>query len=419
MPTIALLARGQEEQRSYFRAMLEQGASVDDAFVILDTDVDLPDAWAEVSMLPSAFAAFVALVSGSDCGVCGDCHEPRWADDLATTPYGPVCEPCLDSYYRCDRCEDHVHADDTCSVGDDIACEHCANNHSSYCEDCDCSYWDNESDYHDHEEEGCECEAPRQHFTFPANGAGTVDNDERLAVELAAGVISEEGVRVIHRAVVDSLTTGEVPGWTIGAAILELDPTWQKKDGNYTRRLSKALHKLGVKVPATLLSEVGNLARQHTSDSATFQVEFTRDLNLSASAFGHEDSCWWQSYYSSRCALKQWGGIGFRSYGSEDDYSNDPSGRVWVQPLGADMLPTADATGAHAYVVYNGYGDLSGYAAARIVAYLTGKTYRKVSLHLGDQYVNSKTGYLVAGEATCNAHDDISIDRDSHHVPEA
>jgi hypothetical protein len=48
--------------------------------------------------------------------------------------------------------------------------------------------------------------------------------------------------------------------------------------------------------------------------------------------------------------------------------------------------------------VFNGYGDLSGYVPARIVAHMAGMTYRKIGFDCSPMYVNNNSGYLVASE---------------------
>jgi hypothetical protein len=115
----------------------------------------------------------------------------------------------------------------------------------------------------------------------------------------------------------------------VRSAIDEIGPLWQAKRGNFTKRLSSALHKRQIKLAPEMIAQVGNICRSHTSDNASWDVEFTRNLNLPAEDFYHEDSCWWQSYSESRCALKSWGGLGMRTFDSDGTVS----GRAWVQPL--------------------------------------------------------------------------------------
>jgi hypothetical protein len=144
-----------------------------------------------------------------------------------------------------------------------------------------------------------------------------------------------------------------------------------------------------------------------------YHLEVTRDLNGPADEFCHEDSCWWGGESESRCALKSWGGLALRSYGHESD--RYATGRAWVQPLDETLRPTHDAVGAKAYIVYNGYEKLDGYTPARIVAHLTGLTYRKIELHISPQYVNGSSGYLVADEATCAETNILELCYDQHY----
>lgn len=314
-------------------------------------------------------------------------HHVRLSDDSCS-----LCGECRDhcSCDSCSDCGDTVH--NVC--GDCGGCENC----------CNCGQDDDE-------DEGCQCDIPHINFRFPADGHGTITQDERLTVDLPKGTIDEEGLRVI-----EELVIAEV-GWqdehAVHEAIMTIGPLWQTKRGNFTRRLSSALHKLGIKITATTLTEVGNRARQHSSDSASWKIEFTRDLNMSAGDFYHEESCWFTggSYGESRCCLKNWGGLAIRTFAGR---YNGVSGRAWVQPITSNLTPTHDTINAHAYMVYNGYGDLEGYVAARIVAHLTGLTYRKVGFYAGNQYINGEVGYLVADEVTSTANDRIRLTGGNH-----
>ena len=358
----------------------------------------------ESSTLP--IGAFLTLVTElvEDCERCSDCHEPEWSSEGFHPDDGFVCSTCHDeNYFCCEHCGNLRSFDtDYESIGDELICRRCVDYHYYWCEECE----EYDRDSHDHEEPGCECEAPHLRFRFPANGAGTIRNDERLSLELPAGTISEEGIKAIYDSLLDALP-GTQGTWDI---LQTLEPVWQTKRGNYTRRLSTALHKKGVKIPPEALSHVGNVAREHSSATSAYEVEVTRNLNLPAEAFYHDSSCWWQSYFASRCALKNWGGIGLRTF---DSYGN-VSGRAWVQPLNENLEPTHESEAPRAYVVYNGYGDLEGYAPARIVAHLTGMTYRKVSLRLDPQFVNSSAGYLVSDQSTCENTPDISYSANKH-----
>lgn len=412
------------------------------------------------------FAAIVLATQDEIFVLCNDCEEAVNVDETETYQDEPLCSSCQKDYYHCEDCGCTVHQDDPCYLDglDRSVCDLCRYSYY-WCENCE-TYSTDECE--ECSGSGCDCSAHALKFRFPANGAGTIAQDERMTLALPKGVISEAGVVAIAQAVTDSLPTADAlktaqaayhasvdayraarwsddedpraagdaqlaardAYWTaqnahrvatskIPAAIESIGHEWQGKRGNYPKRLSSALHKLGVKLAPETLSEVGNLARQYSDDQSEFHIEFTRDLNQSAGYFYHEDSCWWQSYENSRCALKNWGGLAMRTFTNEDDDHDDPSGRVFVFPLGADLKPTQNAETAHAYMVFNAYGALSGYSSARIIAHLAGMTYRKVAFGMAipDGYVNSSAGYLVASPDTIkDAPATFSFGGDSHRV---
>lgn len=376
--------------------------------------LSLAEVWQNVEIDDmDTFITIVGAIHGAECSACEGCVRPAWDDDgYHVRGHGFICGDCYSrSYFTCGRCEDIYHDDDSNTVGDETWCDRCRDRAAVWCEHCE--QYDTEG--HDHDD-SCGCEAPHRRFAFPANGDGTVPNDERLAVTLPGGVIDSVGLSSITTTVWNSLSGDDrvrTPIWVLRDLIDAIGPEWQTSKGNFTKRLSKAMHGAGVKVAPAIISEVGNIARAHSSTATEWEVEFTRDLNQSADFFYHEDSCWWQSHAASRCALKNWGGLGMRSFNA----SGYLTGRAWIQPLGTDLQPTHRTEDAHAYLVYNGYGDLGDYTPARIVAHLTGRTYRlgRVGLSLGPQYVNGESGYLVADQATCEAVESITVSRDEHN----
>lgn len=320
-----------------------------------------------------------------------------------------VCEDCrLAHYTLCGRCETWTSDDEMRSVNEGgSVCSGCCDRYYTWCEDCGEYFPD--ADMHGHDDDWCRCDAPRQSFVFPAPDGYLIDEDELFELELPKGTIDQVGLDWIAQLLHSRMTPVDAVWFPVDARNLihEVGPEWQGKRGNFTRRLSSAYYrKYGGKLDPELVSQIGNLARQHSSSSAGWRIELTRDFNLGAGEFYNAESCWWGCENASLCALKHWGGIGLRSY----CYPSSPlavSGRAWVQPLTEGLEPTHDAVGAHAFVVYNGYGDLEGYAPARLVAHLTGRTYKRVSLSCTPQWVNSGAGYLVADAATCAATDEV------------
>lgn len=342
--------------------------------------------------------------------LCDDCHDPVDTDsENVQTVRGSdhVCYSCSGNYYSCGDCGESVHSEDSVyTLHDESVCQSCADYRYSFCDDCE-GYF--HGDYFDeHQHGGCDCEASHQTFRV-RNGDELLINDTRATVALPAGVISSQGVEQIRRAIQDhaqALPFADEDGtmsetrrdlYAFGWEIDALGSEWQTKQGNYTKRLSRAAHKFrGIKIAPDLLTKIGNVARDN-SNGSEYAVEYTRNLNLPAGDFFHEDSCWWQSYSYSRCTLKIHGGIGMRTFG---DYGQ-VTGRAWVMPLvkGEDgaLVPTHDTTAADAFVIFNGYGDLSGYAPARIMAQQYGMTYRKIGFDGSPMYVNNG-GYLVGAE---------------------
>jgi len=396
-------------------------------------------------LFPS-FAATVLAMTGETIVRCNDCTSVVLGSEAEDYHGEPVCGSCQEDYYSCDDCNVMAHRDGATYLDglDRTVCDSCSCDYY-WCENCEC-YSDGPCTECS---EGCECCPAQPRFRFPANGAGTIAQDERLTLTLPKGVISDAGITAISKAVTDALPTRQAvadahaaycandyttslrDAWyaasdehdkavrAVSKAIESIGHEWQGKRGNYPKRLSSALHKLGVKLAPATISEVGNLARQYSDDQSEFHIEFTRDLNQSAGYFYHEDSCWWQSYANSRCALKNWGGLAMRTFETAESDHYDPSGRVFLFPLDGDFQPCQNAETAHAYMVFNAYGALGGYSSARIIAHLAGKTYRKVTfgLDIDNGYVNSSAGYLVCDAETIgNAPESFSFGGDTHRV---
>lgn len=322
---------------------------------------------------------------------CGNCGVPAHETDLNTAHEGmDVCDSCLNSWTQCSGCDDHYSPDDMCgTLGGNLVCESCRDSDYSYCEDCDGYYPDDDGESHDHHgDDGC-CESPQREFTIRNDGESPLKNDTRVTVTLPKGVISPEGIKEIRYYLQDKSY------YDVSYDLGKLDARWQTKEGNFTRRLSSLAYKTyGTKLPPEVLSKVGCIARDHSGQVDT-EIEVTRDLNQPAGYFYHSDSCWWGSYSESRCALKTSGGFGMLSF-----WNDDVSGRAWVMPLrlrDGKLYPTFDTVTPDAFVVFNGYGDLNGYTAARIMAHMSGWTYRKIDFECRPMYVNSG-GYLIAPE---------------------
>lgn len=341
---------------------------------------------------------------------CVRCEDPTYCDDGNIVQGGDfVCDSCINDhgYEACDSCG--LYDDDTsATVGGGSVCSVCRDANYTFCDHCDAYRHNQHEDEHAHEIESGECCAsPAMEFTMRNDGNEPLANDVRTAITLpSSGEIDEVGIARIRNYLSYHM------GYTMSDLVPEIGPKWQTKEGNWPKRLSRVAYaKHKVKVPTNVLSEIGNIAAAH-SNSADFAIEITRDLNLSPGEFANSSSCWWNGYIAGRCALKTNGGFAIRTFSSARGY-DQVSGRSWVMPLrligrGYNLRPTFDAMTPEALVTFNGYGDLEGYNAARILAHMTGWTYRKIGFICEPMYVNAG-GYLIAPEELAQHYTDGSM----------
>lgn len=345
---------------------------------------------------------------------CVSCGKPEGTERAHEVRNGWVCATCCEDYAACHNCAELVPDGERIrTIQTQLICRICATRDFRYCQTCVGHYHRLYRADHRHGTRTC-CESPTHVFTVPSIGNSPLQNDTRLRVSLPSGELSEEGVdairgQIMNQAYYDDAGNKYQEWRDLAWAIEQLGTKWQTKEGNYTKRLSRFAHKkYGLKVPPQLITMVGNVARDHSSGD-DYSVEVTRELNRSATSFGYRNSCWWSSYSRSRCALKTNGGFAIRSFNG----AGDVSGRAWVMPLKKNtrggLEPTFDTMTPDAYVVFNGYGKMTGYTAPRILCQMTGMTYRKIQFTCNPMYVNSSAGYLVAAEDLASRFTDNNV----------
>ena len=380
--------------------------------LLTSDDLDLADEWRKFGTGPwtrqADFREYLrTLVSDPDTideiTFCESCNNPDWDDDMHSASGGNVtiCESCWDDWYECYQCEYRFPPGDlTETLDGNSVCSHCIRDYYTYCDHCD-GYRHDEDDNHDHNAD-CGCYSPQQAFTVRNDGESPLKSDTRISVTLPAGYISDEGICAIARYL------RQHDHHNLSYYLAKLGNKWQEKGGNYAKRLSRlAYTDFQVKLSPEVMSQIGCIARDH-SNAASVTIDITRDLNQDADYFYHGDSCWWGSHSESRCALKTNGGFGMRSFDDRDSIS----GRAWVLPLKADLYgelsPTFNTITPDAFVVFNGYGALSGYTGARILSHMTGWTYRKIEFKCSPMYINAG-GYLIAPEDIASKYTDGSL----------
>jgi hypothetical protein len=241
------------------------------------------------------------------------------------------------------------------------------------------------------------CTSPQLEFSVRNDGRPPLENDTQATISLPGGAIATEGLREIRYLLRNWYEGDTFPLTRLSSELAPLGDQWQTPAGNFTKRLSHYAYKnYAIKLPPEAVSQVGCLARNYSTEAADWTIDITRNLNLDPADFYHEDSCWWTSYSDSRCALKTNGGLALRSFSRHGRVS----GRAWVMPLRQEngkLYPTFNTTSPAAFVTFNGYGSLAGYAAPRIMGYVTGWTYRKIGFECPPMCVNAG-GILVAPE---------------------
>lgn len=399
---------------------------------------------------------FGARYNRTDLGTCGRCSRPVLSTTRVDGQYD-ICHACLPTYPTCQVCGARTATGRSAQTyaqavarthGNGTTCRHCrdrlftAHACGYYLPNgqtvCACQGGQSQQA----RETSC-CSSPAQSFTLRNDGLDPVSNDTPFSITLPGGEINAAGIRQIRGLLADR------DMYDAYDLVPELGAEWQNRNGTWTRRLSRALYQSTKgKIPDDVMSAIGNIARDNTPDSLPFDLEITRDLNQSAAAFGHAGSCYWNGYTSSRCTLKTNGAFALRSFSTAvpspanvgGDASCDcsaacvaetarrlavqvpaegartVSGRVWVQPVRmarTNWHPTFDTEAADGFVVFNGYGDLQNYGPARIIAHMTGLTYRKVEFHHGAAYINAG-GYLVAPETLTSAHSVVNLQSTAH-----
>lgn len=224
--------------------------------------------------------------------------------------------------------------------------------------------------------------------------------NQKYTVKAQAGTISDEGKRQIGLLIArQSLTDGE---WQLAnpgtdRRFLPQLPAdwlwvWEGKHGEYRgafpKRVSQFYHKnYEVKLPWSFMTELGNLARQHSADDVTYTFEFTDRLDWQAGDFGDRGSCFWGDHSGAREMLVENDGMAvlfFNAHGGG-------IARAWAVAIEDELL-----------IVFNGYG-FPGDATltiATIIASFREGSYRMIHLSNngrdgGVLYFNGGRGFII------------------------
>lgn len=160
--------------------------------------------------------------------------------------------------------------------------------------------------------------------------------------------------------------------------------------GTFTKRVAKFYYKEhGIKCPASFIAELGNIARAHTEDNLSYDIEFVNEFNWNAGDFGDNGSCFWGSNARAREVMANENSLAVRFY--DGNGNGNGIARAWVAPIGDGL-----------YIVFNGYGFTTSptMTIARVVALHLNTAYKKIDLlnHGHDSgliYINSGNGFII------------------------
>jgi hypothetical protein len=244
----------------------------------------------------------------------------------------------------------------------------------------------------------------------------------RYTYTMPQGTISDEGIRLIKRFLdAENLS---VDDWktlnpdSIRSYLPALPHDWQwswlvagkgEYVGTFPKRVSKFYwQESKIKSPQRFLSELGNLARQHSSEQITFSFDFTDSIDWEDGDFGDENSCYWSDHAPARGMLEENNALAIRFY--ESNESDKGIGRAWIAQLSNKR-----------YIAFNGYG-IQGDATlkiAQIMATWLGLGYKKIELSNYGQtggmlWINGTHGYLIGTSEQTAAMDshDLQFDCD-------
>lgn len=389
--------------------------------------------------------------------LCEFCSEYDTADSMEGDAFhGFICRPCRTNgdHTVCASCNNWESRNNTYYIEDrDFrVCETCVENEYSYCDHCEVYVADPHNHADEDDEGGNEtcgrgndgCDARGKDFTVNIGNGIMLEADKRTVYQLAGGEVDDVGRnRIVNTLVMwsdelflNSIAATRLDRAKIGCLVADIqseafESKWETKEGKYPRRLSRYAYKThALKIPAPILERIGNMAQESSAAAPEFHLEFTREFNLSARHFAHADSCWWQSYYASRCYAKSNGMFGMRTFNPSSqagsgDY-HDVTGRAWVSPFKLDVshmasAPLAPTTfteigegKAQGFIVFNGYGALSAINAARALAEMHGLAYKRIGFYASPMYINNDRGFIVGTPELIAKFDEVRYASTQH-----
>lgn len=174
------------------------------------------------------------------------------------------------------------------------------------------------------------------------------------------------------------------------------EPLWTTKQGTLPKRIQSHLYKnKSIKLLPADLSEIGNIAKRHSSDGKEFILDFTQRIDWQDGAFGDGGSCFWGDKSGAKTMLENNSAYAIRGWKLRNGFSspliyNNVKGycRAWVAPLGDNT-----------FAVFNGYGETT-LTMARLLSLKYSCGYKRISLTNngcddGAIWINGGMAYVI------------------------
>lgn len=234
--------------------------------------------------------------------------------------------------------------------------------------------------------------------------------------KMAAGEISREGITLIQQL----LSEHDMPAPEADAVYGNdgIDWCWLTKRGTLPKRIAGWLAKHNQKADPKLLSLIGNLARQHSSDEEDYYFRIIRgpftfgpkQFGWGSLQHGTSQSCWWKGGDLDGFSVA--GGYAALFYSGDTYYDDYGIGRAWVWPDHNKEL----------LIVFNGYWKREGATLkiARILASYFGLNYRQITASSDDQdgiYVNTNKDDAPRSNACVLGSREVTSEIKSYFIP--
>lgn len=173
-----------------------------------------------------------------------------------------------------------------------------------------------------------------------------------------------------------------------------VERVWKTKDGTYPKRVRRALYKAGIKLTPKQVSEIGNIAREHSLIKQSFTYDYTDNFNWERGEFGDAGSCFWTDRENAKSVMMDNGFEAFRVYKNEDE----GMARCWVKRYGNFII------------AFNGYGIETRHLAEMIRVAEGLEQSIQISLTNngccdGLLYINNGEGYAIGNDIDFTSHD--------------